>query len=312
MRKITHDRILKSLYNPPNAVLEASDNRQISPFRLPHYALFTHRSMSTPNNIHFPTTAEFFLISPEKRPVKTRLFYIRVAEKITVYKEFYMKKNIGIVVLALLLSTAAFAQTEADFSVEVTRDGKGVVIKGYNGSSTQVNIPATIQGMPVREIGRAAFFVTFGGSTITSVVIPQGVTSIGMSAFEMCGNLTSVTIPEGVTTIGSSAFQHCGRLRNITLPQSVTSIEQSAFQFCGSLTTINLPASLRQVGHFAFLECSGLTTVTIPESLKTVNWGGSGGSLYGAFAGCNKIPLATQAALRRLGYTGSFEPSGIG
>jgi hypothetical protein len=103
---------------------------------------------------------------------------------------------------------AALPVTEADFTVDITQDGKGVIITSYKGKSAAVKIPATIEGIPVREIRDRAFL----GKTITSVVIPEGVTGIGSEnyvygtvtkgAFENCTQLAQVTLPSTLKYIG--------------------------------------------------------------------------------------------------------------
>ena len=73
------------------------------------------------------------------------------------------------------------------------------------------------------------------GKADTSYAIPNGVTSIGNSAFYGCSNLTSITIPDGVTIIDINAFQYCRSLTSITIPDSVTYISAEAFDGCDSL-----------------------------------------------------------------------------
>jgi hypothetical protein len=77
------------------------------------------------------------------------------------------------------------------------------------------------------------------GKTATSFTIPNGVTTIGDSAFAFCTGLTSITIPSGVTSIGDSAFSYCTELTSITIPSGITSIGLWAFRGCTELTTIN-------------------------------------------------------------------------
>ncbi|MDR1930513.1 MAG: leucine-rich repeat domain-containing protein, partial [Treponema sp.] len=100
------------------------------------------------------------------------------------------KKMLLVTVVVMAAITAAFAQTEADFEVGLTEDGTGAVVKKYVGKAAAVRIPAVIQEMPVKEIGRSAFN---GNAALTSVVIPEGVEKIDMFAFYNCRSLASVT-----------------------------------------------------------------------------------------------------------------------
>lgn len=74
------------------------------------------------------------------------------------------------------------------------------------------------------------------GRIESSFEFPEGVTSIGNSAFSNCSNLTSIAIPEGVTSIGNSAFANCSNLTSIVIPEGVTSIGDKTFYYCNSLT----------------------------------------------------------------------------
>ena len=105
---------------------------------------------------------------------------------------------------------------------------------------------------------------------INTVVIKEGVTSIGASAFRSYENLTSISIPNTVTSIGNSAFISCASLTSIAIPNSVTSIGQSAFSACEGLISIDVPSSVITIGDYAFALCHGLTSVTIPNSVTTI------------------------------------------
>ncbi len=118
-------------------------------------------------------------------------------------------------------------------------------------------------------------------SFLTSVTIPNSVTTIGRSAFECCSGLTSVIIPNSVTSIGDYAFDYCSGLTSVTIPNSVTAIGGFAFRSCSGLTSVTIPNSVTSIGPSAFSGCSGLTSVTIPNSVTTI-----GGS---AFYGCNEL-----------------------
>jgi len=108
-------------------------------------------------------------------------------------------------------------------------------------------------------------------TSLTSITIPNSVTSIGQSAFYECTSLTSVTISNSVTSIGGSAFSGCTGLTSITIPNSVTSIGQYAFYNCYSLTSITIPNSVTSIGLFAFSYCTGLTSITIGANKDLFN-----------------------------------------
>ena len=106
---------------------------------------------------------------------------------------------------------------------------------------------------------------------MTSVTIPNNVTSIGDTAFYGCSGLTSVTIPNSVTSIGGSAFSRCSGLTSVTLPNSLTSISNAAFSGCSGLTSITLPNSVTSIGDRAFYECLNLSSLissaTVPPTI---------------------------------------------
>jgi hypothetical protein len=123
-----------------------------------------------------------------------------------------------------------------------------ITITGYLCSGGAVSIPGTISGLPVAAIGSRAFIYN---SILTSVTIPDSVTSIGDYAFALCSNLTNVMIGNGVTWIGVYAFEECG-LSSVTIPSSVTSIAGRAFDSCSSLKTVYFKGTPPGLGYAAF------------------------------------------------------------
>jgi len=171
-------------------------------------------------------------------------------------------------VFVFIASISIWAQSEGDFQVTLTDDNKGVVIVKYKGNVRDVRIPSTIQGMPVREIGYEAFMgEIFGFSRIdkkiTSIIIPEGVTKIGIQAFRESNSLISVVLPSTLIEIESSAFADLPLLSSIKLPEGLKIIGSNAFSRCKSLKTIELPSSLIEIGSTAF-EGSGLSTFPNP------------------------------------------------
>ena len=133
---------------------------------------------------------------------------------------------------------------------------------------TNIVIPNTVKKgditYMVTAVGNSAFYSDSyrnAISEITSIIIPDTVTSIGNYAFMGCSGLTSIDIPSGVTSIGYAAFSGCSGLTSIDIPSGVTSIEDYAFNGCSGLTSIDIPSGVTSIGEDAFYKCSNLKTV---------------------------------------------------
>lgn len=139
------------------------------------------------------------------------------------------------------------AANEQLFDFEFILNNTAVIVTNYKckGTAADVTIPSCYKGKPVTAINNAAF----PNSAVTSVTIPDSVTSIPDAAFVNCSQLTNISIPNSVTYIGFSAFDGCASLKSITLPSSLRTIGNSAFAGCPSSMTVTYPGSKTQWDH---------------------------------------------------------------
>lgn len=140
------------------------------------------------------------------------------------------------------------ALREYDYDFE---DDGTIYITKYNGTDSEVTIPATIDGYQVTRIGACAFILN---ENIVGVEIPEGVKTIGMRAFSDCPNLQMVILPAGLELIKGGAFMDCPKLVSINFPDSITSFGPHAFGGCGSLERINEVYDLTDMGAEVFNE----------------------------------------------------------
>ena len=183
---------------------------------------------------------------------------------------------------------------------------------GSSTSSTTSNnyyIPSSLKSVTVTG-GNILYGAFYNCSGLTSITIPNSVTSIGQSAFRNCSGLTSITIPDGVTSIGDYAFNGCSSLQDvyasnfskwcsidfgdstanplydaenffigekefvlegeIEVPQGTTKIGSYVFYGCSDITSITIPDSVTSIGNFAFSDCSSLTSITIPDNVTSI------------------------------------------
>lgn len=159
------------------------------------------------------------------------------------------------------------------------RENASVYVKGLeNGElATTVTIPETIR------VGQKEYQVTViegafqNCTSLESISLPDGLTTIGWCAFEGCTGLESINLPDGLTTIGYAAFYECTSLKSITLPDSVATIGSGAFAHCTSLEDISLPDGVTVIEEGAFQKCTSLKSINLPDGLTSIDswifWG---------------------------------------
>lgn len=157
-----------------------------------------------------------------------------------------------------------------DFFDPDTPPEKGVILQKGCTARGDIVIPSEIEGLPVIAIGDHAFDCLFVTNEITSVVIPDTVTSIGEKAFSYCGEMTAVEIPDSVTYIGKRAFEYCEALNSVDIPGSVKTIDNHAFYYSSGLESLTLGYGIETIGSETFYCCKQLQAVTLPGSLKSV------------------------------------------
>jgi len=175
---------------------------------------------------------------------------------------------------------------------------------------TNIVVPETYKGRPVKKIADNAFKRTYGDPTrtncdkIETITLPDSITEIGAAAFDgcralrriniphsiteirrytfsQCVSLASIEIPAGVTAIGDRAFSECTELSELVLPQVLTAIGDHAFTACRNLKVLEIPDSVEAMGDAAFSSCKSLERVKLPRFLKQLP--------YELFFGCSSL-----------------------
>lgn len=158
----------------------------------------------------------------------------------------------------------------------LTITGSGAIVnKPWSLYSEQITSVVVDNG--ITSVGYGAFSLP----NVEKITLPKTVISIGESVFRGCKKLEEIKLPAGVTSIGSCAFQECIRLKRIVVPAGVKQIESGTFRDCDALEEIILPEALVYIGEWAFTSCDNLPRIDFPKNLK-----GIGDS---AFTRCKKL-----------------------
>lgn len=159
----------------------------------------------------------------------------------------------------------------AELIEEISSDLSGF----FDGTSTVIKIPKN-----ATKIRDYCFYAYDEENeyykSLTSVSMPDSVTSIEQRAFEGCQNLVSAPLPSSLTTIGDAAFYNCNKLILTSLPSGLTKIGDHAFDLCRSITIKSIPSGVTSIGINSFLRCDGITEITFegkPDYIHSATFG---------------------------------------
>jgi len=198
-------------------------------------------------------------------------------------RKMFTFKNLFILVLqgCFLLSGIFFMGSNHGFVSAVYADGgtPGLSFALVNGvyhvdkgtvaaDITQIEIPATYEGVPVRQIASSGFANLLD---LQTVVLPEGLTHLNTSAFSGCTSLQNIVLPNTLISLGINAFRNCTSLTSMVLPSSVTTVNSSAFYGCTSLQSIVLPNTITIFGNSVFTNCASLTNIMTNGTEKQTN-----------------------------------------
>ena len=178
-------------------------------------------------------------------------------------------KHFYFLMITLLMGLSANAQKTGtcgpDLDWELTDDG----VLTITGTGEMDNYTGGIAGKP------------WSYKNVKQVIIDDGVTTIGNSAFSECKSLTSINIPNSVKTIGVCAFSTCTALTSINIPNSVTTIEKGAFSYCYKLKQIDIPNSVTTLSKDLLSDCRALESIRIHKDVVKIE--------EAAFDGCSNL-----------------------
>lgn len=189
--------------------------------------------------------------------------------------------------------------TDADIVIPSSHEGVSVVSVGDYAFNKCSSLKSVVIRKGITTIERFAFY---GCSNLANITIPNSVISIGLGAFQDCISLESIIIPNSVGFIDSQTFYNCISLTSITIPDGITSIGYVAFANCSSLTNITIPNRVTSIGATSFKNCSSLTEIIIPKSVASI-----GANL---FDNCSNLSIYCEAESQPEGWDESWNPDG--
>lgn len=175
-------------------------------------------------------------------------------------------------ILVMMVSNIVVVEAE---NVWLTDKATGLVydkagtIYAYEGNATNLVVPAKIGKVTIKKIYEAAFSQN---ATLKSIVLPNGLTEIGDSAFIECYELTTVKLPPSLKQIGGAVFMYDAKLKNIVLPEGLLTIGEFSFADCKSITTLAIPSTVTSLEMGAF-QGTSITTLNIPSKITRIEGG---------------------------------------
>ena len=200
-------------------------------------------------------------------------------------EEFSLQSDEGTLVSGTCGENVSWVLT-SDGTLTISGSGK---MADYNTSSNtapwyknRTSVVSVVVKSGVTSLSSYAFY---GCYKLASAILEAGVETVGSYAFQDCKKLTGVMLSDGLKEIGYDAFSGCSGLTDVTIPEGVTKLGSSAFYNCSSLTGVTIPEGVTSIWDYAFYGCSSLTSVRIPESVTSIR--------SGAFYGCSSLTSVT-------------------
>ena len=194
-------------------------------------------------------------------------------------------------ILFIVLSCMSFFHAIAQETVTVNNiryyidNGEATITMQDEALSGDIAIPESITNKGRSYTVVRATNGAFQNTDITSISLPNSITSLGNNCFQHCKNLIYVKLPDNITSLGDNCFQFCHNLISVKLPDNITSLGDYVFSSCRKLSSIKLPDTLTSLGEYCFSFCDGLTSLLLPNSITTLG--------PGCFMGCENIETIT-------------------
>ena len=143
-------------------------------------------------------------------------------------------------------------------------EGSDAYTSPFEGCSklTSITVPEKITTLPAYAFRKL--------TALKSIELPDNMETIGIYAFAGCTGLTKITLPSALTTLSIHAFDGCTGLQEVELPAGITVVYDYAFAGCTGLTSVTLPTALTSIRSYAFSGCTGLTSIEIPDSVTSM------------------------------------------